>query len=774
MIITFSGGKNGWVEYVLDGTENKPRDTNLVEIIDGDFELTKKIYQSTNFKENYTRGVISFEGKVDKEKMKEVWEDFKKEFFVGYEEEEYNVSAIMHLDSDNDHIHFCIPKLNLLTQQTNQMYMDKLDRNRINSLKEWLELKHFSGTGYKTLERTPTKQDKTLEYIDIWREEHGQEKLKFDTKRQLDKTTKIINNFILEQTKLGNINNFEGVQMALKSFEIDIVKIGIDTINNFDYITIQDPISQKKLRLKGEVYGQDFWTSNTKDRTNTRTTDTRDREHKQNINTTITNSYNKLQQHNDKRVEYLEKRYSNARARAKNKIGDSGIGNIDNNNVFIGDIVGNDTKQNISIKEEKNENINTTTSKNEISSENTSKERIQGIGQLIGRNRRQMDRTGEGIQDIADTIHKTGIRIQDITKRVNGGIGTMKKEIDIFKEDISLTDFILSNGGEINNLKSCKNYDVIDFKGDKLIVSKNKNGQYQFFNQEGKGGTIIDFYKMYVKDLPYGKIVGNIRKYHNGENEYTYKKDKTTKDTMNILKEIDTLNKEINPTYLEDFRKISRETFLVFKDKIRQDNNNNICFIHSHYKVLDSGKLDIENCGIEKKNKDFKGHTGEKGIWGKEIGDSKEIFIFESPFDLMSFYELNKKEGIYISTGGNIGEEGIKDILEIIKYKEVEKVNYCLDNDQGGDLLKHRLNMYLSILKNIEIKEIKPTKKDFNEDLQDKKEKGKDYPFSLFMKKEEKGEKGNSFPFLKTKENTTIQEEKIREIEIKGPGQKHR
>lgn len=750
MIITFSGGKNGWVEYVLDGTENKPRDTNLVEIIDGDFELTKKIYQSTNFKENYTRGVISFEGKIDKEKMKEVWEDFKKEFFVGYSEEEYNVAAVCHYDSDNDHIHFCIPKLNLVTQQTNTMYLDKLDRNRINSLKEWLELKHFSGTGYKTLERTPTKQDKTLEYIDIWREEHGQEKLKFDTKRQLDKTTKIINNFILEQTKLGNINNFEGVQMALKSFEIDIVKIGTDTINNFDYITIQDPISQKKLRLKGEVYGQDFWTSNTKDRTNTRTANTRDREHKQDINTTITNSYNKLQQHNDKRVEYLEKRYSTARARAKNKIGDSGNDNIDNNNVFIGDIVGNDIKQNISIKEEKNENINTTIKSHEVQNEDTTKRGIQGIEPIVTRNREQMERTRATIQDITNSIQQT-------TTTIRRDIQHMKKEIDIFKEDISLTDFILANGGTLNNLKSCKKYDVLDFDGDKLIVSKNSNGHYNYFSPDGKGGTIIDFYKNYVKDLPYGQIMGNLRKYKNQENEYKYTKDKETNtSTIDILKEIDKLDKVNNYNYIGLERKINQKTFNQFSNSIRQDNYNNLCFIHSHYKVLNNGLLDIENCGIEKKNSNFKGHSGEKGIWGKKIGNSNQIFLFESPIDAMSFYQIYGKEGTYISTGGNISEQGIQDILEVAKYTTSTKINFCFDNDQGGNLIKERIEKHLQ--NTTQTQEIKPFFKDFNEDLQ----KGKKLPYENIEKgkreTEEKEEKGKREKIIPIKINEEIEE----------------
>lgn len=718
MIITFSSGKNGWTEYVLNGTKTKPREEDLIEIIDGNLEITKKIYQSTNYKENYIRGVISFQGKIDIEKMKKVYEDFKENFFIGYDQEEYNISAVAHMDTENDHIHFCIPKLNLLTQQANQLYLDKLDRTRINALKEYLELKHFGGVGdiTKTLNKL-TKEDKTLDLLDIWREEHNQEPLKFGTKRELDKTTKIINNFILEQKKLGNINDFNSLQLALKSFDIDIVKIGTDTINNFNYITIQDPISLKKIRLKGEIYGADFWTSNKKNSSNRSTTDTRSREHKQDFNNTITNSYNRLQDINKIRIKYLESRFGKSRERARAKNRDFWANNT-NDSIFISGCIldTNNTKTNL--KEKNNENTNRKIITKEATNANIEQQRTQGTEYLIGRYRRTMVKTRNRIQQSRKELLGASREIQGIGTTISGGIHTMKNEIETFKEEISLTDFIIHNGGEIDSIKSCKNYDVINFKGDKLIVNKGKNGHYNYFNQGGSGGTIVDFYKCYIQDLPFGKIVGNLRKYHNKDKEYTYKKDRTTKDTINILREIDKLKIEIDTSYLLDFRRISRETYLIFKDTIREDINKNICFVHNHYRMLDNKKLDIEKCGIERKNKDFKGHYGEKGIWGKSVGDSNDIFIFESPFDAMAFYELHKKNGIYISTGGNISEEGINDILEICKYKNIEKVYYCLDNDSGGFLLKHRLNMYISLLPNLKsLEDITPKAKDFNEDL---------------------------------------------------------
>ena len=720
MIITFSGGKNGWVEYVLSGTENKPRDTNLVEIIDGDFELTKKIYQSTNFKENYTRGVISFEGKIDKEKMKEVWEDFKKEFFVGYSEEEYNVAAVCHYDSDNDHIHFCIPKLNLLTQQTNQMYMDKLDRTRINVLKEWLELKHFGTTGNTT--KQLTKEDKTLDFIDVWREENNQESLKFETKRQLDKTTKIINNFILEQTKLGNINNFENLQKVLKTFGIDIVKIGKDTINNFDYITIQDPISLKKIRLKGEVYGPDFWASDTKDRTNTRTTDQRDREHKQDINTTITNSYNKLQEHNYKRTEYLEARYGNARERANNQSRNNGFDNT--NDIFY--VTGNAiTQVNLKKGENENENINTTVGTNEVSNENPTKGRIQGITKLIDTNREQMERTRTTIRDITNTIQDTTTTISRTREQLGRSEHNMKKEIDIFKENISLTDFAIKCGFEINEKKSCKTSSILERGNQKIIISKDKetNHNIYFDLETGKGGTIIDFYKNIVNDKKqFWQILSDLRNYHK-TGGYKYNLIPSEKDILEVQKEAIKVKPLIKlNTYLEE-KKINQDTLNEFTPYVHLDNRNNVVFIHKHFS-LNNEKLEIETCGIERKNKDFKGHTCEKGLWGKKVGNNKNFYIFESPIDAMSFYQLHKKEGNYISTGGNISAEQLEDLQALAQHQKPQEIVLCFDNDAGGDLLSNRLKgIFPDSARSAKIERIKPIRKDFNEDIEKLKPK---------------------------------------------------
>jgi len=143
MIISFKGAKSGWAEYVINGTKDKPRDKAKVKVIDGDPELTKAIYNRTSYIKNYTSGIISFENKdiTDKE-IEKIYTDWKKEFFHGYKEDEYNICAVLHLDTEHKHIHFCIPHLNLLTHTQNNYYYHKIDLKRASLLQTYLNIKH--------------------------------------------------------------------------------------------------------------------------------------------------------------------------------------------------------------------------------------------------------------------------------------------------------------------------------------------------------------------------------------------------------------------------------------------------------------------------------------------------------------------------------------------------------------------------------------------------------------------------------------------------------
>ena len=76
MIISINSASAGWGNYVLNGTKEKPRDKNLIEVIEGDIELGDKLSQNNKYEDSYYTIVLSSDGSSDKEQMKLVYEDF--------------------------------------------------------------------------------------------------------------------------------------------------------------------------------------------------------------------------------------------------------------------------------------------------------------------------------------------------------------------------------------------------------------------------------------------------------------------------------------------------------------------------------------------------------------------------------------------------------------------------------------------------------------------------------------------------------------------------
>ena len=98
------------------------------------------------------------------------------------------------------------------------------------------------------------------------------------------------------------------------------------------------------------------------------------------------------------------------------------------------------------------------------------------------------------------------------------------------------------------------------------------------------------------------------------------------------------------------------------------------------------------------------------------LGNSSELFAFEAPIDLCSYISLhldNWLDHSYVALCG-LSSQAIE---WIIKNKEITKIHLCLDNDFAGQEANFRIKMELLEKYDIEVDEIVPRFKDFNEDL---------------------------------------------------------
>ena len=174
MTINIESGSSGWGNYVLYGTKDKPRDSEKVQFLEGDIALGDRLSQSNNYEESYYKILLAFEGKPSDEVIKSAYEDFKKEFFVGFKRDEYHIDAVVHKDTDNYHIHCRVPKQNLLTDTHLQLFMDKIDRPRKQLIQDHISLKYGFEIAREKDRKIFKEENTKINIINQWREEHNQ------------------------------------------------------------------------------------------------------------------------------------------------------------------------------------------------------------------------------------------------------------------------------------------------------------------------------------------------------------------------------------------------------------------------------------------------------------------------------------------------------------------------------------------------------------------------------------------------------------------------
>ncbi len=163
MLVRVRGGKDGIAEYLRDGMKSD-REMHRDQLdkricIDGDLSITDTIIKTmakTDKPENYFHVTLSFaERDISEEKIREVYEEYKRNIMSSYTEGEFNIYAEIHvpkIKSYEDkstgevverfpHVHVVIPKKNLLDDKnlnpygfykTNLEYFDAI-QERINS-----------------------------------------------------------------------------------------------------------------------------------------------------------------------------------------------------------------------------------------------------------------------------------------------------------------------------------------------------------------------------------------------------------------------------------------------------------------------------------------------------------------------------------------------------------------------------------------------------------------------------------------------------------------
>lgn len=296
----------------------------------------------------------------------------------------------------------------------------------------------------------------------------------------------------------------------------------------------------------------------------------------------------------------------------------------------------------------------------------------------------------------------------------------MDSELEKFKSEISLVDYAQAEFGyELVKRESSKSSRVLKCGGDKIIVTRQKDGHDVYFStgDAADSGSIVDFLQK-RKPVNLGQVRKELRGWIPGSKRPSIKVPKrepdriepTTKDRTAVLAGWARL-KPYAGSYLTRERCIDSSIIEAFD--VRQDVHGNACFAH---RDAVTGVL-----GWELKNKGFAGFSagGQRNVhWTKlDAEPLRKIVITEAAIDAMSYAQLKHEPGTaYVSTSGTQFSPEQRAQIAALVTKHGVSIVLAMDNDPAGEAMAQQLREMVP--KHVSTVRDVPTKgKDWNDEL---------------------------------------------------------
>ena len=238
MIVKFLPNKgNGTCLATMNYLLGKHGNREHAKVLQGDPKLTQQLADSLEFKHKYTVGVLSFEeSNLDDRQKREIMADFEKALLCGLKQDQYNICWIEHRDKGRLELNFVIPKIELITGKALNPYFDSVDRKRVNAFKDHTNAKYDLHDPNDPANRQPLTT-------------------KYNLPKDKKALQKAITGYLMNEMGQGRVIDRQGVLNAIQSdLGLSVARI---TPNS---ISISDPTNEngRNIRLKGEIYADNF------------------------------------------------------------------------------------------------------------------------------------------------------------------------------------------------------------------------------------------------------------------------------------------------------------------------------------------------------------------------------------------------------------------------------------------------------------------------------------------------------------------------------------
>ncbi|HBV3198690.1 TPA: relaxase/mobilization nuclease domain-containing protein [Klebsiella pneumoniae] len=250
MIVGFSsrgtGGGSGPVEYLTD-KNRQGRDDNPPSVLRGSPKATEQLIDSLNFKHKYTSGVLSFapNEQVTEDMEAAIMDRFEAIAFAGLESDQYNILWVRHEHANHHELHFVTPRVELSSGKSlNIRPPGELAKQTFDDFRSEVNARYgFADPDDPKRAREISQPNHLLKI--------AAESLRNGVKPEED-VRLLVNEIIAERAIEGLISNRSDVVSHVKELGFDVAREGKN------YITIMEPESGERWRLKGGLYEREF------------------------------------------------------------------------------------------------------------------------------------------------------------------------------------------------------------------------------------------------------------------------------------------------------------------------------------------------------------------------------------------------------------------------------------------------------------------------------------------------------------------------------------
>jgi len=730
MVIGFISHKGGGnrsgaraIAYLLreDDFEKKGRNP-LPEVLKGDPEQTAALIDSLeDYKRPYESGYLSFAESSDKvppSLQQTIIERFEKVAFAGLEPDQYDCLWIRHEDKGRVELHLITPRIELSTGKSlNVDPPGKSSRNLFNTFRLLVN------TEYDLADPEEPGRRRLLDLPKYIKKQRS-------AGRDVTDGREVIHEFIANRVEDGKILCKDDIAKALQ-------KEGFKTVSGKDYLTVINPETAKRFRMKGRLYEDSFRSVQA-----IRGEDARGKEDIRESAERIAELSAKVDRLVAKRAEYNRSKYPGGYRTIETGI----IGEVQSNGTddqgFNGAIDSNGTDDHVQNErdriatgnelERKNSSNHTKIRKEgdfrpmaECSDSGSANrtcdifhsdishkvrkggehdrngahafEDLEAFRRRLSRKRKFLDRFIEQfkegvfgqrkqIDDAIDRLERSSYEIRGEVERLEQGIVNLKKhqtsELQIFRTEINLSEFAAYHGYQIKIHESYQNIAVMESKkGDRINVTKNENGYWNWHTYEtGKSGSIIDFHKN-ITDESLGEALKNLKiwnenKPHVPEGKYIKNLTASSKENIWIQNYFFKCKEcESHP----DFESIGIKTSTLqddnFKGKIFKDVKNFIIF----------PQIDLQGfSGFEACKDDLRQRSkgGREGVWFSNLSaKDKRLVICESPKDALSYHQLKGDSNTrYLAFYGKLNDKSLDLIKKFMSKIEDAEIVIAVNN----------------------------------------------------------------------------------------------